>query len=67
MQFTNNQIHAGLINASHRHVKLKTHFDTFINSVVGQLTAPDFAIKGIQAEAFLNENYFVIIFAGPRS
>ena len=64
MQYTKNQIHDGLIKASNRHAALKAHFDTFANSVVDQITAPNFSIKGMQAEAILEDNYFVVIFAG---
>lgn len=64
LQYTNNQIHEGLTKASNRHAVLKDHFDTFANSVVGQVTATSFFIKGFQAEAYLDENYFVVIFAG---
>ncbi len=64
MKYTKNQIRDGLIKASSRHAVLKAHFDTFANSVIAQITAPQFSIKGMQAEAILEDSYFVVIFAG---
>ncbi len=64
MQYTKNQIHEGLLNASNRHPKLKSHFDAFANSVISQLTNATFTIKGFDAEAVLDDSYFVVRFAG---
>lgn len=64
MQYTKNQIHDGLVNASNRYPKLKSHFDVFANSVISQLTNATFPIKGFEVEAVLDDSYFIVRFAG---